>query len=85
MSRNKFNRSMDGSRAEAVRIYNQRKTLNRLEKQKEALENELDELKTSINNLKEVMRIERKTALSLNQVYAVSVIDRLFFITDDIK
>lgn len=85
MSRNKFNRSMDGSRAEAVRIYNQRKTLNRLEKQKEALENELDELKTSINNLKEIMRMERKTALSLNQVYAVSVIDRLFFITDDIK
>lgn len=85
MSRNKFNRSMDGSRAEAVRIYNQRKTLNRLEKQKETLENELDELKTNINDLKESMRIERKTALSLDQVYAVSVIDRLFYITDNIK
>lgn len=82
MSRNKFNRSMDGSRSEAVRIYNQRRTLKRQESVIKQQENTIENYKELIRQLREHLRLERKMSLTFNEPFAVSVIDTTFNILD---
>lgn len=82
MSRNKFNRSMDGSRSEAVRIYNQRKTLKRQESVIKQQEKTIENYKELVKQLREHLRLERQMSLILNEPFAVGVVDLTFNILD---
>ncbi len=82
MSRNKFNRCMDGTRCEAVRIYNQRRTLNRQESVIRQQVKTIDNYKKLVDELRTHLRLERKTAVVLDEQYTVSVIDTTFNILD---
>lgn len=82
MSRNKFNRSMDGSRSEAVRIYNQRRTLKRQESVINQQEKSIKNYEKLVDELRAHLRLERKTAVVLCEPYTISVIDTTFNILD---
>ena len=82
MSRNKFNRSMDGSRSEAVRIYNQRRTLKRQESVIKQQEKSIKNYEKLVDELRAHLRLESKTAVVLCEPYTISVIDTTFNILD---
>ena len=59
-------------------------TLTRIELLK-FLQQENQQLKEVIEEVRERSKLERKTALSLNQHYAVSIIDSVLQILDKVK
>ena len=77
MSVNKKNRSLWGSRSEAQRIYYQRQTINRLEKEIEQLKEQRQELRSwleeALNELKQNDVYDR-TSYEMGQIIATECI-----------
>lgn len=83
MSRNKFNRSMDGSRAEAVKIYNQRKQINAQQKiidgQKEEIaryKSILDDIYAELCKLDYDKYVYSKKALEDNRLTLLKILNK---------
>lgn len=83
MSRNKFNRSMDGSRSEAVRIYNQRRQINAQQKiidgQKEEIaryKSILDDIYSELCKLDYDKYVYSKKALEDNRLTLLKILNK---------